>query len=232
MSVHVTSKVWLLTGLSPVEKLVLLKLADHASDDGGDAYPSVARIALEVGCSERTVQRTLRDLQARALIQVTELATRYKPTCYRLTLQDRGVNSSPLGAAGVTSATGRGDTAMAPEPSIEPSDLIPSESPAKPKSLSNPKRPFTKEDRDALSREFAALPDVGASIRKAMNSPGYQFGNDKYGHVRDWLLRDAKVERERRNHATNRNGHRPGAQSQFAGAGDSPRPGRAPDLVG
>ena len=44
------------------------------------------------------------------------------------------------------------------------------------------------------------LPDVEGSIRKAMNSPGYQFGTDKYGHVRDWLLRDA--ERERRSHGT------------------------------
>lgn len=229
MSVHMTSRVWLIEGLTPVEKLVLLKLADHAGDSGEDAYPSVARVAKEVGCSERTVQRTLKDLWASGLIEVTAPATRHRPTCYRLRLENRGANLSPLDPVGVTSTTFRGDTATSPEPSIEPS-LIPSESPKR--SLSNPKRPFTDGDRKAFIAEFHALPDVEGSIRKAMNSPGYQFGTDKYGHVRDWLLRDCQTERERRQHATTSRNLRPGAQPQRAGPqAQGTHPGRAPDVV-
>lgn len=43
-------------------KAVLLKLADHAHDDGTNIYPSVARIADETHLSVRTVQRVLAEL--------------------------------------------------------------------------------------------------------------------------------------------------------------------------
>jgi len=224
VSIHVQSAVWKMTGLSPVEKLVMLKLADHADDEGRNAYPSVPTMAREAGCCERTVQRTLRELAGKGLICVTDRATRYKPTCYAVVLS--GVTAAQ---AGVTSTTFRGDTAKSPEPSIEPS-MIPSESPKRAKSLSNPKRPFTAEDKAAFLEEFRGLPDVEGSIRKAMNSPGYQFGTDKYGHVRDWLLRDA--ERERRSHGTAGRNVRPGAQPQLPRSqAPGTHPGRAPDLV-
>lgn len=56
MSVHLTSRVWRIEGLKPMGKLVLLKLADNANDDGV-GWPSVGRICRETGASRPTVQR-------------------------------------------------------------------------------------------------------------------------------------------------------------------------------
>lgn len=235
MSVYVTSRVWGLQ-LSPVEKLVMLKLADCANDQGRNAYPAVQTIADAVGVNARTVQRALRELEGRGLIEVEHRAAAGRPNCYRLH-PERGDKLSPRQnvtpdtgvTPGVTSTTERGDTAMSPEPSltvIEPSfppgdaraaqpggqpllltEPVPiTRKPTRAKSLANPRRPFTAEAKEALREELGhRVPDFEASVRKAMNSPGYQFGADKLGHVRDWLLRDiASAERGAGNRGTTR----------------------------
>src|SRR5690606_5683874 len=61
MSVFVSSWVWK-QKMKPTNKLVLLKLADHARDDGTKVFPSVATIATHTGMSERQVQRILKEL--------------------------------------------------------------------------------------------------------------------------------------------------------------------------
>lgn len=127
MSVRISAQVWGLE-LDPVAKLVLLKLADCADDSGSNAYPSISRLATEVGVSERTIQRHLRDLTANGVIEVVAQAHRYRPTNYRIQ-PDRGVKLAPLSdgrgdirdMAGVTNGASRGDTAVAPDPSYEPS---------------------------------------------------------------------------------------------------------------
>ena len=53
-------------------KIVLLKLCDHAHDDGTSIYPSVARIAWDTEISERTVQRILAGFVESGLLQVAE----------------------------------------------------------------------------------------------------------------------------------------------------------------
>lgn len=63
MSVKVMSLVWQ-TPMQPTRKLVFLKLADCADDDGSSIYPSIGRVARETGVSERTVQRLLREGEA------------------------------------------------------------------------------------------------------------------------------------------------------------------------
>lgn len=50
------------------KRLVLLALADHADDEGFDAYPSVATIAQKARMSERAVQYALRQLEDDAAI--------------------------------------------------------------------------------------------------------------------------------------------------------------------
>ena len=47
-----------------VEKMVLLVIADHASDDGTEAWPSQATIAAKASISIRTVQRAVNSLVA------------------------------------------------------------------------------------------------------------------------------------------------------------------------
>jgi hypothetical protein len=138
MSVHVSSLVYsrLFGGASI--KLVALKLADHADDDGGSIYPSIARIAAECELSERQVQRIIRDMVGRGLLRVIGDAKggRGHPTRYSFHLSSlsalpssyvpKGDTMSPIpervtsAPERVTSTTER-VTPMSPEPSIEPS---------------------------------------------------------------------------------------------------------------
>jgi hypothetical protein len=55
------SEVWR-TDLATIEKMVLLVIADHASDDGTEAWPSQATIAAKASISIRTVQRAVNSL--------------------------------------------------------------------------------------------------------------------------------------------------------------------------
>ncbi len=62
MSLKITSLVWR-AGLDATTKIVALRLADFADDDGGSIYPSVPRVARDCGLGERSVQGALRRLQ-------------------------------------------------------------------------------------------------------------------------------------------------------------------------
>lgn len=58
------SFVWELA-LPPTEKIVLLALADQASDEGRQCWPSVARIARRCGLAHRTIRDALGRLEAK-----------------------------------------------------------------------------------------------------------------------------------------------------------------------
>lgn len=63
MSIKVQTLVWEYYPVGGAEKLTLLKLADHADDEGGRVYPSIATVAFYTGQSERTVQRQVQHIQ-------------------------------------------------------------------------------------------------------------------------------------------------------------------------
>lgn len=67
MSVRVMSVVWE-TECSHSERLVLLALADHADDEGSNAYPSTDRLAWKTGYSRRNVQSILKELRDKGWI--------------------------------------------------------------------------------------------------------------------------------------------------------------------
>lgn len=67
MSVRLMSAIWDME-FSPVEKLILLAVADWANDEGL-AWPSIAQLAKKTGCGERTVQRTLRTAEQSGLLK-------------------------------------------------------------------------------------------------------------------------------------------------------------------
>lgn len=146
MSIKLMSRVWELD-LSNAESYVLLALADHANDDGY-CYPSIARVVWKTGYSRRNVQRIIRKLEGEGVVEIAEETYRPgTPRTYFLNLDNapskpafsasgkRGDKMAPVEEKGVPSATGRGDnsdkrgdksnatgdTAMAPEPSLEPS---------------------------------------------------------------------------------------------------------------
>ena len=88
MSVRATTWVWD-QPMPPSEKIVLLRLADHANPDGGDVYPSVASVAAHTGISERQVQRYIKSFVERGILVITGHAKggRSNPREYRFTFQ-------------------------------------------------------------------------------------------------------------------------------------------------
>jgi DNA-binding transcriptional regulator YhcF (GntR family) len=73
MSIRVMTEVWK-TNLPTTEKMVLLVIADHASDDGTNAYPSQKTIANKASISIRTVQRCVNNLVASKYLQMDKHA--------------------------------------------------------------------------------------------------------------------------------------------------------------
>jgi len=63
------SEVWK-TKLPLTEKMVLLVIADHASDDGTEAWPSQATIGTKASVSIRTVQRCVNSLQEQGYLRM------------------------------------------------------------------------------------------------------------------------------------------------------------------
>lgn len=85
-------------------RLVLLALADNAHDDGSQAHPAVSTLARKARCDERTVQRSLRALEASCEIVATGRTARgvtiyhlaiVTPLAYDSGLDGRGDNLSP-----------------------------------------------------------------------------------------------------------------------------------------
>ena len=68
MSVHISSRAWLVQGISFAEKLVLLKLADMANDEGV-CWPSNATIAAQCGLDARSVRRIVARLEGLGLVK-------------------------------------------------------------------------------------------------------------------------------------------------------------------
>ncbi len=130
-------------------KAVLLKLADHAHDDGTNIYPSVALIADETHLSTRTVQRVLAEFVKVDLLHLVENEsggrgksrnyTLNVPMLQALALGEKGDTQSPFKKGDkpaervtgqqerVTDDTAKGDRACHPnhqEPSGNISDLF------------------------------------------------------------------------------------------------------------
>lgn len=114
----------------------LIGIANHATPDGRNAYPSQARLATYTRKSERQVRRDLGELAKRGLIRrgnqriVEHLPQDRRPVVYDLAMDLDG--GSPTSARTSTSArtpvTERGDmgdrnggTPTSPKPSYEPS---------------------------------------------------------------------------------------------------------------
>jgi DNA-binding transcriptional ArsR family regulator len=81
MSIRATAWAWSVETASATHKLVLLALAEHA-DEAGHCWPSVPRMARMSGVSERTILRTLPEIEAAGLVDCERRSGR--PTHYRL----------------------------------------------------------------------------------------------------------------------------------------------------
>ena len=121
------SLVWELD-LPTSEKMVLLVIADHADDEGRNAWPSVSTIARKASVSERQAQRLIKQLTKVGLVEVEtqaggvrEMRDDRRPNRYSVLLD--GVTSTSPGAV-VRGDMGdaNGVTPMSPKPSLEPSN--------------------------------------------------------------------------------------------------------------
>jgi len=68
MSIHMTSQAWKTPVGSLAAKLVLLKIADNASDDGR-AWPHIETIAAETGLARSSVFRALDELEKSGIVE-------------------------------------------------------------------------------------------------------------------------------------------------------------------
>lgn len=86
MSVIASSWVWEHSQSKGTARLVLLALADHAGADGGDAYPSVGRLALRCGVGKRTVQEALKVLVSLGELVIEPQAGPHGANRYRIAM--------------------------------------------------------------------------------------------------------------------------------------------------
>lgn len=84
MSIRLMTMVWDIRWPTQNHLLVMLKLADHANDEGSKVWPAVATIADQAQCSERTVQNVLKALRACGLIVAVRPGGGNMPTVYEL----------------------------------------------------------------------------------------------------------------------------------------------------
>ena len=131
MSIRLMTQVWELD-LPLADKMVLLVIADHASDDGTNSYPSVGTIARKSSMSARNVQRCLSRLEGQGLVSIQRQQggpsyydPSRRPNAYTINgatlshlIVERGDIQSPRGVTGTTIPP----DLQSPKPSIEPSE--------------------------------------------------------------------------------------------------------------
>lgn len=169
MSIEAMSVVLNMDGLEPVEKLVLLGIANHDGDGG--AWPSIDTLARYSCRSRRTVHTVLAKLVDKGLVSYERNAggtrkTRndQRPNLYTLHL-DNGVQPTAprepqRGAAqrvnGVQSEAERGAACTAPEPSTLETPVEPSPTRAS-EQLSLVARPVTPREDPRIEAWFEAF---------------------------------------------------------------------------
>jgi Helix-turn-helix domain len=133
MSAKATAWAWSIEGLGMADKIVLLRLADHANDQG-ICWPGKDTLAKVCCASKRTVDAAIANLEAAKLISVQRRRTeqgKNKSNMYELHLDQGDLFSSANSAVvqnlqdckssnlGVQNLQGEG-AAFAPESPIEP----------------------------------------------------------------------------------------------------------------
>lgn len=111
---------------NPLRKLVLLKLADNANDQG-ECWPAVQYIAEQCEISKRSAQNHIQQLVKDGLLRIEERKAENglnRSNIYHLVLGEYGANAAPYGAnpapMGASAAGGRVQE-LHPEPvSLEP----------------------------------------------------------------------------------------------------------------
>ena len=94
MSAKTTAAVWELP-LDPIDKIVLLAMADHADPHGGNIYPKVATLAKMTGLGVRALQKRIQGLEARGYLVRERCGGGRKPNIWRIVLEPPSAQSAP-----------------------------------------------------------------------------------------------------------------------------------------
>ncbi len=205
--------------LKPSEMLVALILANHASSDGGHAYPSVQTIMDETRLTRRSVQTALRSLEDRGVIEEERGATRRLPAMYCFPAF-RGANSARHDESGAQAfpsgaqfTTSRGANS-APKPSEEPSENR-QRPPFVPPSKKTPVDPAWQpgERLQAWCAEKRYSPtEVASEVERFKNwaTAKNTLYADWDAGFRNWMTNPLRA--EERSRASPSNGHKPEEQ--------------------
>ncbi|HHH2014421.1 TPA: helix-turn-helix domain-containing protein [Yersinia enterocolitica] len=99
MSMNLMAKAMSIKVGNPLRKLVLIKLADNANDQG-ECWPSVPYIAEQCEISERSVQNHIQQLVKNGLVRIEERKSENglnRSNVYHLRLNSAGANAAPYG---------------------------------------------------------------------------------------------------------------------------------------
>jgi hypothetical protein len=96
MSISIYEAVWC-AEFEGMEKLVLLRLAEHAAKDGSRIYPGVESIAAYCGIGEKTVRRAINALKESGVLVLVKSGTLLERTAneYRIDLKKLGAKKNP-----------------------------------------------------------------------------------------------------------------------------------------
>lgn len=174
------AQIWDMKGLSPVEKLSLLALADWANDDGL-AWPSIQQIADKTGCSKRTVQMAFKKAEQVGILTRNQVAGKGCNYTLHPRTSCTPATDAPVQESAQTRAGGAPNT---PVNTIKKKDTNVSKKeisvqPAKPDSVS-----------DEVFKDWVAM-------RKSMKAPASQTainGIAREAERAGWTLEDALAE--------------------------------------
>jgi len=210
MSIHVSEFVWKLAGLKPSEKLIMLKLADHADDNNWRCWPSLQRIEGDTGLSRSSVARILKKLDSDEWINRErggiKRTTRYTLNKKKIrqsapALVSHSDYPNPSSDSGSPTVTQRvvpssdsGSPTVIPKPSIQPSKEPSIQTPPPPVAAlddfpefwsSYPRKVGKQDALEAFTQQLKAgvLPSIEklkTAIKRANASPTWQKDEGQY----------------------------------------------------
>jgi hypothetical protein len=193
MSYRLQPLVWQ-AQLAGTVKLVLLKLCDHANDDGSSVRPSIPSVAKACGIGERTVQDAMKQLRFSAvLIQVraADFSTR-RPVEYRIDIGVlRALSRKENRCDGCTGAE-TAPVRVAREPVRE---LRSTGAAIAPKSIiKSSKEPISEKTRERRVEHFIdnePMDPAFAKVAADLNLPDDRVSAE-WAKCRDWHLSNGK----------------------------------------
>jgi len=158
--------VWESSRSEGIDRLVLLAIADSASDHGGDAWPSVGTLADKAKISVRTVQRAVVRLVELGELVVKVNAGKHGVNVYRVVMTPRPavtpVTESPRQTDAPTESP---PTPVTQSPDPRPSDTRTILEPSLPILKSISSEPATRSDVEAICTHLADRIEANGSKR-------------------------------------------------------------------